>query len=205
MINELDVAVIHDIKNQLAQLALMLERRGDCQQEKAIAFAASKRLSTLLLAHLQQDGMLKAHVDTACPADLLEDVASEYRSLFPNLDIDVDDAEAPPFWFYDTALLRLALENALHNACRHAGQRVSLKAVKSGDRLHMTVADDGPGFSEDMLLLNAGETPMPASRNGTGLGLYLAAHIAQLHENSGECGTIFLENRDGAVFTLSLP
>jgi len=205
MINELNVAVIHDIKNQLAELALMLERRGGCDQEKAIAFGASQRLSGLLLAHLQYGGLLTANIDAGSPGDIVQELVVAHRSLFPGIDISIHGESAPPFWFFDAALLRLALDNVMHNACRHARSSVRVEALKDGDFLLFRIIDDGPGFPSEMLKENPGNAPIPASRHGTGLGMYLAAKIAQLHQNDGKSGSIEIGNNDGAVFTLRLP
>lgn len=198
-------AVVHDVKNQLAELALRLERRGDSADEAAIAFAASRRLTGLLLLQRAQAGELRPNIDSACPADLLQELAAEYRVLYPRLEISCDATAAPAFWFYDEALLRLALGNALHNACRHANSRVSLGVHADVDALVFAIADDGPGFPSDLLGADALVAPRPTSHAGTGLGLYLAARIAALHENRGRRGTIRLDNVDGAIFILQLP
>ena len=203
--DELTAAVVHDVKNQLAELALRLERRGDSAEETAIAFAASRRLTGLLLVQRQQAGMLRLNVDSGCPVDLLQELAAEYRALFPALDIFLETETAPAFWFYDAALLRLALGNAIHNACRHAHGVVRLRAQQQDGQLEFGIADDGPGFPQGMLAQGLQQAPMPASRHGTGLGLYLAARIAELHQNGGNSGNVELRNGSGAIFLLRLP
>lgn len=205
MINELSVAVVHDVKNQLAELALMLARRDDCVREKAIAFSAAQRLSGLLLAQMQHDGLLRAHVNSASPLDLLQELEAGHRALFPHIEIRVEADRAPAFWFYDAALLRLALDNAVHNACRHARSCVKLEASENNGQLEIHVADDGAGFPAGILNGQAGAAPVAASNSGTGLGLYLAARIAHLHENNGKNGVIELANDGGGVFLMRLP
>lgn len=203
--DELAAAVIHDVKNQLAELALRLERRGDCAGESDIAFAAARRLTGLLLVQRQQAGTLRLNVDSGCPGDLLQELAAEYRALFPVLNISLETEAAPAFWFYDAALLRLALGNAIHNACRHAHAAVRLRAQEQDGQLEFGIADDGPGFPQEMLAQELRMAPMPASRHGTGLGLYLAARIAELHRNGGNSGNTELRNGQGAIFLLRLP
>jgi hypothetical protein len=51
--NDLIAAVVHDVKNQLAELALRLEKRGDAQQDMVIAMNAARRLSEMLLVYRQ--------------------------------------------------------------------------------------------------------------------------------------------------------
>lgn len=202
--NDMYAAVVHDVKNQLAELALLLSVRGDAQQEMGIAMNAARRLSELLLVQRQDADMLEANIDSADPVDSLQMLAAEYRDLFPNVALSVDVADAPEFGFFDDALIRLALANAVHNACRHAKSTVRLAACSQEQMLVFEIADDGPGFPVEMLG-NDNTMPAPASRRGTGMGLYLARKIAGLHTLDGRCGRIELANRAGGVFRMILP
>lgn len=203
--DNLVAAVIHDVKNQLAELALRLERHENALQETRIAFDASRRLTDLLLASRQQSGLLQVNIDSASPADLLQELAVEYQALFPDLQIVVDKAGMPAFAFYDEALIRLALANAVHNACRFANSTVTLTACIEDGFLVFGVSDDGKGFP-DAMLGAAPATPSAAGSRGTGLGLYLADRIAELHRMNGRCGGVILCNKEGgAQFQLRLP
>lgn len=202
--NELYAAVIHDVKNQLAELALRLGERADAQQEMNIAMNAARRLSEMLLVVRQESEQLSVTPDSVDTTDFLAILAAEYRELFPALTLDIDTAHAPAFAFFDDALVRLALSNAVHNACRSARSRVRLAAREQGGMLVLEVADDGPGFP-DATLANSGNTPTSASSRGTGLGLYLARKIAELHKLEERCGHIELSNDKGAVFRMFLP
>jgi signal transduction histidine kinase len=202
--NELYAAVIHDVKNQLAELALRLGERADAQQEMNIAMNAARRLSEMLLVVRQESEQLSVTPDSVDTTDFLAILAAEYRELFPALTLDIDTAHAPAFAFFDDALVRLALSNAVHNACRSARSRVRLAAHEQDRMLVLEVSDDGPGFP-DATLANSGYTPTSASSRGTGLGLYLARKIAELHKLDGRCGRIELSNDKGAVFRMFLP
>lgn len=202
--NNLYAAVIHDVKNQLAELALRLERRADAQQEAELAMNAARRLSGMLLAHREASGLLQANADAASPADMLAILAAEYRELFPALAIEIDAGRAPACAFFDDALVRLALANALHNACRHARLQVRLAAYAREGMLVFEVSDDGPGFPDSVLTAMA-ESPSAPSRSGTGLGLYLARKIAGLHQLQGRHGAIELSNSPGGYFRMLLP
>lgn len=197
-------AVVHDVKNQLAELALRLERRGDCGQENSLVLQACDRLTELLLALRQQAGQLQANIDSASPVDLLNELASEYRAMFMGIDIVEDHGKAPPFAFYDASLIRLALSNALHNACRHARSSVKISACSESGFLVFEVRDDGPGFSQD-ILQRALSTPLSVGSTSTGLGLWLAGRIAELHRLENRCGRVMLENAEGGCFRMMLP
>ncbi|MEW6562889.1 MAG: HAMP domain-containing sensor histidine kinase [Pseudomonadota bacterium] len=196
--------VIHDIKNQLTELALRLDRRGDAKQEKALIMKAAARLTELLLFARQSSGQLSANVDSSIPEDLLQEMAAEYRELFPGLELKLDTLDAPPFWFYDTALTHLALANAIHNACSHARSTVHLSARSNDGWLVFEIRDDGPGYPASLLQSGADDLA-PVSQRGTGLGLFLARRIAALHTLENRCGDIELANDNGAVFRIRLP
>lgn len=202
--NDLFAAVIHDVKNQLAELSLRLGEREDARQEMIIAMNAARRLSEMLLVHRQESELLSVNQDSVDTADFLAILAAEYRELFPALTFDIDVQHAPAFAFFDDALVRLALSNAVHNACRSARAHVRLSAREQNKMLVLEVADDGPGFPSD-ILANEGKLPASASNRGTGLGLYLARRIAELHKLKERHGHIELGNADGAVFRMFLP
>jgi signal transduction histidine kinase len=202
--NDLYAAVIHDVKNQLAELSLRLSARGNAQQEMILAMNASRRLSEMLLAYRQENDLLSVNSDSVNPADFVAILAAEFRELFPNLSIEIDTANAPMFAFFDDALVRMALANAVHNACRAAKSVVRIAAYEQDKMLVLEVADDGDGYSEH-LLKTGGAEPAAASGRGTGLGLYLARKIAELHHMDARHGRVDLSNAEGAVFRMMLP
>lgn len=202
--NDLYAAVVHDVKNQLAELALRLGERSDAQREMVITLNAARRLSEMLLVYRQEQEQLRVNSDSVDAGDFLAIVAAEYRELFPDLEIDIDDAKAPAFTFFDDALVRMALANAMHNACRAARSRVKLTAYEQNKMLVLQVTDDGEGYPESVLR-HGGESPSVVSGRGTGLGLYLARKIAALHCLDNRCGRIELSNEAGAVFRMFLP
>lgn len=197
-------AVVHDVKNQLAELALRLGERKDAQQEMRIAMDAARRLSEMLLLLRQSSELLGVHSDQVNAADFLVILAAEFRELFPKIAIEIDTDQAPAFAFFDDALVRMALANALHNACRFARSCVKLAAYEKDKMLVFEVADDGAGYPEKVLT-DGGMTPLSVSSKGTGLGLYLAGKIAGLHQLEGSAGFVELSNAEGAVFRMMLP
>jgi len=202
--NDLYTAVVHDVKNQLAELALRLGKRGDAPQEMKIAMNAARRLSEMLMVHRQATDLLRINIVTVNPADFLGILAAEYRELFPEISIHIDAEQAPDCVFIDDALVRMAVGNALHNACRHAHKDIRISAFEEDGMLVLEVLDDGPGYPESMLALG-GEAPAAASDSGTGLGLYLARKIAELHQLNGRHGSVELSNAPGGRFRMKLP
>lgn len=106
----------------------------------------------------------------------------------------------------DPVLLRQALFNLIHNAILAAPGspvRVTLAAAERGGArgIALAVTDAGPGFGPDAA--DKLFKPFFTTRaTGTGLGLYVAQHIAMKHG-----GVILAENlaQGGARFTIWLP
>lgn len=107
------------------------------------------------------------------------------------------DARGDPF------MLERAIDNVLSNAVRHASGHVHVDIDASTETAHIRVADDGPGFTRDLISSAAQRFTRESSHGeGAGLGLSIAAAIAEAHG-----GSISLGNRPegGAEVTLSLP
>ncbi len=198
-----DIAALtlHDVKNQLAQLAGRAEARGDAETLRT-AMEAAAALTRLLVFYRADSGSLVLDIDGHAPADLVDDLARESAAL-GGCAVEADTAGAPPLWFYDETLVRMILANALQNARRHARRRIVLAAAEREGFLEFSVRDDGNGYPAPVLA-DMGDTA-PVSVEGTGLGLRLARRIAEMHSNGGASGDVRLENEDGAVFRLRLP
>ena len=77
------------------------------------------------------------------------------------------------------------LGNLLDNACQWASSRVLLESTISGDRLVITVDDDGPGLDASMrpIVLQRGVRADEAAP-GSGLGLAIVRDLAELYGGS---------------------
>ena len=198
---ELAAITIHDVKNRLSSLASRAEARGDAETLRDVMEAALD-LTRLLAAYKAEKGQLGAAIDAHVPADLLEELAAEGAKL-TGLAVRIESGAAPTLGFYDEAMVRLVLRDALYNAMRHAANEIRLAARLKDGCLDFTVCDDGPGYPAEMLGQPA--TMQALSAEGTGLGLHLADRVARLHDSAGRRGRVELSNEGGAVFLLRLP
>jgi signal transduction histidine kinase len=80
--------------------------------------------------------------------------------------------------------------------------RVQVKRV--GDRIHVTVADNGCGMS-DSVYKQVFVAHNTTKRHGTGLGLWLSHGIAQKHGGGISCRSSVLSGKSGTTFRFSLP
>ena len=107
-------ATVHGVKNQLGELLWRLEARGDCQVEQSITLRCAQRLSSALLLGRDASAGLALSLDATDADALLEDIASEYRSLFPQLQVDCEAPGSaasgePRMVFVDRPLVTLVL------------------------------------------------------------------------------------------------
>lgn len=143
--------------------------------------------------------------------ELVADIANEQR---PDIEsakhrLDIELPAEPLVVYADTHMLRMAIENMLSNAIKYTprGGRIKIKAGSGKGRAYVAVEDTGvgiPAADMDKIFHQFSRLPNDISQQvgGTGIGLYLAKHLAELHN-----GTVGVKSTPGAgsTFTLSLP
>ncbi len=114
-----------------------------------------------------------------------------------------------PFFYFDPAKLGLAIRNIIDNAIKYSdeGGSIELKIEKEGDFAIIRIKDSGIGISEQdlksiFIKFFRGKNATTYSREGTGLGLYIAKNIIARHG-----GTIEVQSseRVGTEFIIRLP
>ena len=109
----------------------------------------------------------------------------------------------------DKEKIRMVLENILDNASKYSppGKNLEVKLRKSKNRLAISVKDDGVGIiRKDRPKLfkkfSRIDNPLSVAVGGTGLGLYWAKKIIDLHK-----GSIIVTSKpkQGSTFTITLP
>lgn len=204
---------IHDAKNSmfdaLARIGVAVQAihegkagvalRPLAETERAVV-AAAERLSKLLSAYRlarPENSLAMLAVDVR---GLIEDTAIRVRDSASGGNPVTLDCRYDGFWICDRELVADCLVNALQNGLRHARRQVHLEAAEVDGYLVLAVTDDGPGFPDHL------EAHTDARRSG--VGLFIARRIAQLHERLGRHGELRLTNSGplgGARFELRLP
>jgi len=115
----------------------------------------------------------------------------------------------------DEGLLRRALWNLVENAAKYGAPPIGLGAVRSGDRVLITVDDEGPGIAkearqrvlEPFYRLDAARTSSGAAPGGFGLGLTFARRVAEVHGGGITVGAFSVADgvEHGCRVTLTLP
>lgn len=207
---ELAALVAHELRNPLAGIKMTLANlRAEIDDPDLI-----ERLDLVLNEVERLSRLLGQLLDTARPAHepsrpvavaaLVDDVFGMLRFETPptvQLDnrIAADLVITLPRDRLQQAVLNLVLNAVAVTAA--AGGTVSVTANVFGGKVRMTVSDEGPGFSEEVLA--SGARPFVSTRpGGTGLGLAMVRRFAR--DLGGDLELSNLPER-GAAVTVTLP
>jgi signal transduction histidine kinase len=109
----------------------------------------------------------------------------------------------------DEQCLRMALENLISNAIKysHKSSSVLVKVTSRKDQVKIAITDKGVGIASDempLLFQRFSRIPNEKTRqvSGSGIGLYLAQQLVELHEGRIEVESV---KRKGSTFTVYLP
>jgi signal transduction histidine kinase len=142
-------------------------------------------------------------------AELLEENVLQNKPLLDFKGIGVvTECDDDLSWFLDRNLLSGVINNVLNNTFRYAKTRIKIRAVESNGWLALSIEDDGQGYPAGMLGTDVRKSGISFTTGSTGLGLYFASAIAQLHRNKGKEGFISIRNSGeygGGCFTITLP
>jgi signal transduction histidine kinase len=160
-----------------------------------------------------EEGQLSLNKSPVLVCDVMAEASQAARDQFARKNVNLVVEGAPlPTLTVNVDRLRIAqvLSNVLSNALRHTptGGVVSLSAIRSGDEVQVTIADDGDGMAPDVQLhaferFFRGDSARDRDRSGSGVGLTISRAIADLHGGS-LTGTSDGLGR-GSRFTLTLP
>jgi two-component system, OmpR family, phosphate regulon sensor histidine kinase PhoR len=178
---------------------------------------------TLRMERLVRDLLRLARLDAG--QEPIEQVSSPVESLFDAVETELAPAIEARQQIVahriasdattvvgDPAKLHDALRNLLENATNYAPEssRITMGAERFGQRIRLTVSDEGPGIPETDLpriferfyRVDKSRTRGTRDPGGTGLGLAIVKHLIELH---GGKATAANRPDGGAVFTIELP
>ncbi len=213
LLREQLIAVLgHDLRNPLGAITMtvgLLERSLKDEQQKnllGILRRSTYRMNELIgnVMDFARTRLGEGIVITPKNIELkpvLEHVVEELKYLFPEREIAVDLSLQDPIYCDADRIAQLA-SNLLANALTHGNPQtpVYFTASNSENKLQISVANEGNPIPEAlqptlfMPFKREGDRP---SKNGLGLGLYIAHQIAQAHGAT----LSFVSNKEETRFT----
>lgn len=206
----------HEIKNPLTPIQLSAERLqhklsaklegGDAQllqratQTIVSQVAAMKNMVSDFANYARGPALKLSHLDVH---KLVKEVLGLYEANAIPIVLRLDASHSEVNG--DATRLRQVIHNLLQNAQDAlqgvAQPRIELSTVTQNREIHLSVEDNGPGFTKSVLV-RAFEPYMTTKTKGTGLGLAIVKKIVEEHG-----GDIAIENREasGARVNIRLP
>ncbi len=173
--------VVHDVKNLVGQLSLMLKNaekykdNPEFQKDMlaTVANSVAKMKGLLEQLHAERDKGAKAQ--PAPLDDILRRIARNWRRQHPELEISLPDAGCarPVDEKALTSVLDHLLQNAVDATAVGPGAgRVSLRACRQKDEIVIEVEDNGPGMDEDFIQNQLFRPLDTTKKGGYGIGAY---------------------------------
>ena len=210
----LAAAAAHELGTPLATIAVVakeMERTlGNDEQhgeDVQLLVSQSQRCREILSRLASLGNQDEAHMRRLPLSSLIEEVVAPHRLQGTAVTIEITgETEPEPVGDRSPGIL-YGLGNIVENAVEHARNSVHVDVRYSETRVEITVADDGGGYTAD-ILPKIGE-PFVSDRNreagisragGLGLGLFIAKTLL---ERSG--AVLKFENAGGARITVTWP
>lgn len=213
-VGEMMARIAHELRNPLAGVKLAFKNlseefgqkteSSDYVERIKIVAAEVDRIIAVLNSLLEQSRHRPEPARQVAVARAVADLVVLTRYQIPaQIQIEQRIDEAIVCQLPD-ALFRQALLNLLLNARQSLGERggrIVIEALVREGRLHVSVADDGPGFPQE--LLQSGIRAFVTHRvEGTGLGLSMVERFARSLGGSMKISNL---EPHGACVTLDLP
>jgi PAS domain S-box-containing protein len=183
----------------------MLERAYE-SNERQIAI-----INDLLKVAQADAGKIKLKKKNIDLVQLVQDVLDEQASKFAGRrqKVDFTYRTSPVLVSADASRLRMVLDNLIDNASKYTfeGKSISVKIIPKGGNALIAIRDKGVGISAhdiDKLFhkFMRLDNPLSASVGGSGLGLYWAKKVIDLH---GGSIAVTSNTGEGSTFTVCLP
>lgn len=184
--------IAHDLRTPLSRLRSSLEKIDDPELRRKATGEADNLLnmfnSLLRISDIEtrrhREGFTQVQLDA-----LVEDVVDMYQPLAEEKALTISTTVSPIRLFADPNLLFQAIANVMDNAVKYgqSNGRIEVKLVSIGQRIVLSIDDNGPGISaEDAVSLDRRFYRTESSRTtrGNGLGLSLVLAIIELHDGA---------------------
>ena len=209
---------VHDMKNSLSTLMALLARLEitypdvkppEFEQLQFEANRMNSSLMQLLILYKIESSRFSLTIDAYPAQDIIHDVMAQQSALLSLSPVQlITECPDDLTCYCDNTLISNAIGTIVNNAQRYCQGKILLSATQEGRYVVFSVEDDGAGYPDQFLSEPGADTPFDPGTGSTGLGLFFAATLAQMHTNGEHRGFIKIGNNSqfgGARFSLYLP
>ena len=214
----------HDLKNPLNSIigfskileGVLINEDDDIKEIVQHIKNSSENMLHLILELLNstviESGKIQLRRHVFDLSELVSAIIYQNRPLAEKKDQILEYNKVWDEYFYidgDTSKIRESIENLINNAIKYSpfNSKIIVEIRRNSNFVQFKVTDHGPGLSEDDLTKIFGKfqrlSAQPtAGENSTGLGLYIAKQIIDLHD-----GRIWVESKigKGTTFIIEFP
>ena len=176
---------------------------GALRQTERLSLLVERLLDVTRIAA----GRLELALEQFDLAALVRQVSDDFREAAAQSGSELLlEAQQPLEGCWDRLRLEQVLVNLLSNAVKYgAGRPISVRSERAGERVRISVTDEGIGIAEADLprIFTRFQRAAPVRNyGGLGLGLYIAKHIVEAHG-----GRVEVSSRpgQGSTFLVDLP
>lgn len=211
--------VSHEFKTPLSMIIgplskLIAESRdGKLRRTLDLVYANAMKLNSLVHSALEinriEDNPDKLLIYSRVNiVEFCRSIFDSYRESFPSKHFIFTSSTDRIITEADVVKMESVINNLLSNACKYSSDdsTIAVAVASDGNRLLVTVSDDGVGIPEEECqlifhrLFRSSRTA--DDREGTGIGLYLVKQYVEMHS-----GTIEVESKEGegTAFRVIIP
>ena len=219
MVGQLTSSIAHEINNPLESVLNLLYLAKETNSlEQARQFVAEAEQEAGRVARIALDTLQfqkeQARPDRTNVAKLIESVLTLFRGKLDQLRIELhlNRIGAPSLICYPGEIRQILanlIRNAVDSMPRGGHLRIRIRPAtdwRSGDAgVRITIADTGQGMSVETCRHIYEPFFTTKSNAGTGLGLWITAHILAKHRGSMHVRSTVAAENSGTAFTLIFP
>jgi two-component system, sensor histidine kinase RegB len=213
----LAAAAAHELGTPLATIALVSKEMQRelppdsplCEDAQLLRGQAERCRQILQkLSSLTEEG--EHHIGTLALSSLMEQVAAPHRNFGILINVEPGSIAGEPIVIRNPAIV-YGLGNLIENAVDFAEKEVTFAAWWDDETILVSLVDDGPGFSADVLerigepYVTSRRRFSPPKGGGLGLGLFIAQTLLQRSGAVVEFTNIQEPGRHGAKITIAWP
>jgi K+-sensing histidine kinase KdpD len=212
---------VHDMKNSLGMLlntlAAMVASSPPKDAEQARFFSVLEyeaaringELVQLLSLYRMDEHTMSVVIDEHHPIDTIEEQIARNDTLLKSRNVSISvDCDTDLVWYFDNELIGGVLNNLIVNCARYSREQLLVSAFEDKGFLCISVADDGQGYPDNMLMGALPQIPVSFGSGNTRLGLLFTRKVLELHKSKKGHGYMTIANNGplgGGVLKLFLP